>query len=49
MLEYDRIDTSEEIEINKANASKQCDNCHCWYFLDKNFSTNHVFTMVIMT
>ena len=31
MLEYDRID------INKTNASKVCDICHYWYFLDKNF------------
>ena len=36
MLEYDRIDISEDIDINKANASKECDICHYWYFLDKN-------------
>ena len=38
MLEYDRIDISEGIDINKANASKECDICHYWYFLDKNFN-----------
>ena len=43
MLEYDtclknttrkgsRIDTSEGIDINKTNASKECKNCHYWYF-----------------
>ena len=37
MLEYDRIDFSEGIDINKANTSKECDICHYWYFLDKNF------------
>ena len=39
MLEYDRIDISEGININKANASKECDcdTCHYWYFLDKDF------------
>ena len=37
MLEYDRIDFSEGIDVNKANASKECDICHYWYFLDKNF------------
>ena len=37
MLEYDRIDISEEIDINKTNASKECDICHYWYFLDKGF------------
>ena len=38
MLEYDRTDISEGIDINKANASKECDICHYWYFLDKNFN-----------
>ena len=37
MLEYDRIDISVGIDINKTNASKECDICHYWYFLDKNF------------
>ena len=32
MLEYDRIDISEGIGINKANASKECHICHYWYF-----------------
>ena len=32
MLEYDRIDISEEIDANKTNASKECDICHYWYF-----------------
>ena len=37
MLEYDKIDISEGIYINKTNASKECDICHYWYFLEKNF------------
>ena len=36
MLEYDRIDISEGIDINKTSASKECNICHYWYFLDKN-------------
>ena len=32
MLEYDRIDVSEKIDINKANASKECKICHYQYF-----------------
>ena len=31
MLEYDRIDISEGIDINKLNASKECYICHYWY------------------
>ena len=39
MLEYDRIDTSEGIDVNKSNdKSKESDICHYWYFLDQNFS-----------
>ena len=37
MLEYDRIDISKGTDINKTNASKECDVCHYCYFLDKNF------------
>ena len=29
---YDRTD-----DINKTSASKECDICHCWYFLNKVF------------
>ena len=34
MLEYDRIDISEGIDVNKTTASKECDICHYWYFKD---------------
>ena len=37
MLEYDRNDISEEIDINKTSASKKCDICHYWYFKDIGF------------
>ena len=37
MLQYDRIDISEGIDINKANASKVCDIYYYWYFLDRRF------------
>ena len=32
MLEYDRIDISEGIDINKTNLPKECDIFHYWYF-----------------
>ena len=38
MLEYDRIDISEGIDVNKTNKSKECMLYHYWYFLDKNLS-----------
>ena len=34
MLEYDRTDISEGIDVNKRNLSKECDICHYWYFKD---------------
>ena len=37
MLEYEKIDISE-IDANKSDKSKECDLCHYWYFLDKNFT-----------
>ena len=37
MLEYDRIDISEGIDVNKTNLSKWCDICHYRYFEDIGF------------
>ena len=34
MIEYDRIDISEGIDVNKTNLSKECAICHYWYFKD---------------
>ena len=39
MLEYDRIDISEDIDINKCEeTSRRCSLCKFYHFLDKNFS-----------
>ena len=38
MLEYEKIDISEGIDINKTNKSEECMFCHYLYFLDNNFS-----------
>ena len=39
MLEYNRIDISDGIDINKSSdKSKECHICHYWYFLDNKFS-----------
>ena len=37
MLEYDKIDISEGIDVDKRNLSKECDICHYWYFKDIGF------------
>ena len=38
MLEYDRIDISKEINVNKTSTSKECDICHYWYLKDIGFN-----------
>ena len=37
MLYFHRIDVSEDIDLNKASASKECDIGHYWYFLNYSF------------
>ena len=37
MLEYNRIDISEEIDVYRTNKSKECKICHYWYFKDIDF------------
>ena len=38
MPEYDRIDLSKRVDVNKTNASKKCNFCHSWYFLHEKFN-----------
>ena len=37
MIYYDMIDVFEGIDDDKATASKECDVCHYWYFLNYTF------------
>ena len=39
MLEYDRINICEGIEVNKTSLSRECDIYHFWYF--KNIGFKH--------
>ena len=48
MLEYERIDILEGIDVNKINLSKKCDICHYWYFKILVLSVNYIFVMVAM-
>ena len=39
MLEYDRVDIDEGIDIKKCKeTSRECNLCKFYYFLDKNFN-----------
>ena len=37
MLQYEKIDVSEGIDVNKRSTSKECMLCHYWYFKDVGF------------
>ena len=37
MLQYQKIDVLEGIDINKTSASKECELCHYWLFKDVGF------------
>ena len=36
-MQYEKIDISEEIDINKTSASKECMLCYYWYFKDVGY------------
>ena len=37
ILQEQKIDASEEINVNKTSASKECKLCHYWFFKDVGF------------
>ena len=48
ILQYQKIDASEEIDVNKTSASKECELCHYWFFKDVGFKVNFNFVMDFM-
>ena len=44
MLQYQKIDVSEGIDVNKTSSSTECELCHYWFFKDIGFkSEEHVY------
>ena len=37
MLQYQKTNVSEGIDVNKTSASKECALCHYWFFKDIGF------------
>ena len=37
MLQYEKIDVLEGIDVNKTSASKECELCYYWFFKDVGF------------
>ena len=48
MSEYERIDISEGIDVNKTNLSKECDICHgCHDLMQKAMGFNNIAVVYI--
>ena len=43
MLQYQNIDVSEGIHLNKTSALKECALCHYWFFKDIGFKFEEYF------
>ena len=37
MLQYEKIDASERIDVNNTSASKECELSHYWFLKDVRF------------
>ena len=48
MLEYEKIDASEGIDVNKTSALKECELCSHWFFKDVGFKLKSMFVIDIM-
>ena len=44
MQQYEKMNVSEGIDVNKTSGSKECKLCHYWFFKDVGFKfEEHVF------
>ena len=48
MVQYERIDVSEGIDIYKTDTSKECVLCQYWYFKVLAVNLNLMLVMVVM-
>ena len=48
MLQYEKIDISEGINLNKISASKECELCHYWSYKDVGFKFEKMFVIDVM-
>ena len=48
MLQYEKIDVSEGINVNKTSASKECELCHYWFLKDVGFKfEEHIYLLTM--
>ena len=43
-----KIDISEGIDLNKTNASKECELCHYWFFKILDLNLKNMFVINVM-
>ena len=48
ILQYQKIDASEEIDVNKTSASKECELCHYWLLKMLDSNLKNMFVMDVM-
>ena len=48
MTNYDSIDVSEGIDVNKTNTSQKCIICYYWLLLNEVFNFNNLFVKTVM-
>ena len=48
MIEYEGIDISEGVDVNKTNLAKECDIWHYWYFKGIDFKNEPYLLMDVM-
>ena len=48
MLEYERIDISEGVDVNKTNLSKECELCHYWFLKILVLNMKNIFVMDVI-
>lgn len=48
MFKYDRINSSESMDINKTDDSRECIICHYYYFTKKKIDIKHVYAMAVI-
>ena len=48
MLQYEKIDASEGIDVNKTSASKESELCYYWFLKILNLNLKDMFLMDVM-
>ena len=48
MLRYQKINISEGLDVNKTNASRECELCHYWFLIILDLNLKYMFVINVM-